>query len=146
MAKDNIELLLSILIAISVGFALEKLVDVSDTGEWFFLSGVSILVSVVFIYMMLEINPKSITEVSKLFVLGSVLFLPFTLSRLSRDQNSASAGFVWGPGLEYCYIFLISAFFIWWGICERINGKEKGKYIIGFGIILGLGAAGVWII
>lgn len=139
------ELLLSILIAISAGFAIERLVDVSDTLVWLFLSLLSICISLWFIYEMLEIEFPSRRNLSRLCVLIFVMFLPFTFARLDSNVALESTRFVWGNLAEMVYGLLLGAAFIAWGKFEKEEFGEKKKHIWIIGLILILLSIGLYL-
>lgn len=129
--SEPTELLLSILVAVSVGFALERLLS-QDDFLWFCLSVIAILISVGFIYVMLETTKYSFKSVSRVLVILSVIFFPFTLAKAT--QNSISSIFDWSFNKEIVYGVLMGVCFVAWGIAEyREKNKSKGIGIIVFG-------------
>jgi len=134
--SEPIELLLSILVAISIGFALEKLIMLNDL-LWFGFSILAILLAVGFIYIMLNTSLKNkFRDLSRLAVIIFVIFFPFTLTKAL--QNSIGTIFNWKGNKEITYSILMGLAFISWGISELENSKTKGAIIIVIGGIIAI--------
>jgi len=136
--SGKLELLLSILVAIALGFSIEKLAEIDETFMWFVFSLITIIIAIFLIYELLEVPPLTSKMAAKLGVIATVTFFPFTLARTVQSSSQASSGFSWGPFAEMIYAIFIGVFFIWWGIAEKDKPERKKlKYVLAGFIILG---------
>jgi hypothetical protein len=135
MGKQPTELLLSILVAVAVGFALEKLLLLDDFS-WLCFSTLAIIISIAFIYLILETEKPSFISISRILVIIFVIFFPFTLAKVT--QNYPSTMLVWTSNKELFYGILTGITFLLWGWAEykeRHKGKGIGIIVFGSAII-----------
>lgn len=141
-----LELLLSILVAISLGFAIERLVNLDDTLVWLFFSLLAVLIAVSFICTMVDLPKLTFKDLSRICVLVAVIFFPFTLARLNEGIAKKSTGFIWGNFQEMLYGLSIGVFFILWGYSELKENKTKGWAIIVLGLVIVLASLALWVL
>ena len=119
-------LVLSILLAVTLAQGLSFFLGFEDIFSWLATSIILMGVIITLVYVILDVKPQSwIKEISKMFSVGLLALLPFTLQRLTiKFENIPN----WTPFMftVYFIIFLLSLF--GWGLSEiYCNPKNKSK-------------------
>lgn len=120
----GIELILSILLATSVSYALTLFVDFGDTA-WLIFSLLAIMLVIFVIYSILDLKfPEKASEWFMLISLSIGILLPFSLSKMRITENplTTSTGNWWGLPLFLIHLGLFGASLIFWG---AFNNPKK---------------------
>ena len=119
--NKQIELLLSILIAIAISYSLGIFVTDLNDSAWLVLSLFSIAAAIVVIYFMLGLKPKEKSEWVMLVTLGLGMLLPFSFKKMLISSNTelAITGFIWTQKLFFIHLILFGISLIIWGAMDK---------------------------
>lgn len=128
----QVELILSIVLAVGISYALGIFVTDLIDKAWMVLSVLSIALTITVIYFILDLKPEK-SEWAMLPTLGLALLIPYSFKRMVLSMNSSVAisGMKWTQNYFFIHLLLVGVALIVWGICDR----EKRKNLIIAGII-----------
>lgn len=145
----QVELILSILLAIAVSYALGTFVTDLNDLAWLTLSIISIAVVILVIYFMLNLKPKG-SEWAMLPTLGLGILLPFSFKKmiLSFNIETAISGWAWTKIYFFVHLLLFGISLIIWGALEKDKRRRKSLIISGiiwilFMILLAVFSGGI---
>lgn len=139
--KVEIELLLSILLAVSISYALTLFIEFDDI-TWLFMSSVSIVVTIFMIYHLLELKMEKFIDFFKLLSFSLLILLPFSLGKAWRLKIMAEkgiegiSGLWWNMNGVLIHMMLIGFSFILQGFFESDKKKAKNLHLIGGAAII----------
>ena len=131
--KRGLELLLSILLAVSMSYALTLFMDLNSIG-WIILSLFSIGITISVIYALLDLGLPKSNEWLMLSSIALGIMLPFSLKKSMEYLASASAttGNWWSQEFFFGHLITLGILISLWGNSE----KPKRKGYIWTGIIM----------
>jgi len=131
--KKGIELLLSVLLAVSVSYGLTLFIEFNSTA-WLIFSLLSISGTILIIYFMMNLNIEKIHEWFMLSSFSLVLFIPFSLKKMMSFYNETTkvSGDWWSQGWFFLHLFILGGSLILWGVFH----SERRKELIWSGIVM----------
>lgn len=141
-SKKGAEMLLSILLAVSVSYALTLYIGFDDI-TWLSFSILSVAIAIFVIYSLLELKLSALSDFLMLLSFGTGMLFPFSLGKawnykiISSGTESVS-GLWWNINYLYGHLGVLGACFVFWGLSLHfIDGRpEKAKKLFWAGGLL----------
>lgn len=123
--KDQgLELILSILLAVSLGQSLNLFITLPTTETWFLSSVITIGFTITVVYMVLGVRIEHwYRDLTRIISIGFFMFFPFAFQR-ANVQNLGPQNIEWTTGSVFVYVALIGIPLFLWANAENMLNKK----------------------
>jgi len=126
--QKAVELILSILLAVSMSYALILFLEFDDL-TWLFLSIVIIAIAIFLIYSLLDIKLNKLSDFLMLISFSLGMLLPFSLGKVHKlnSLEDKFSGSWWDMDYLLIHLGILGISLILWGISLQFKDKNKEK-------------------